>query len=164
MAEKQPILVVFDIDGTILKLREVGSVPDLFADDAIMSLKPYPNVIDLAKRYLKKENVTLLFCTGRPRRCQSATRRWLNKHVGLNTSGKRVTLVCRPDDTPESSIPTFKLSAIVQAVRRVGSKPSEAHIYDDDFANLRVFETLRPMVHSLQLFHANEGVISQWDS
>ena len=164
MAEKQPILVVFDIDGTLVNIRDVdvGTVSDIYADDALMRLTPYPNIVGLVKQYIERQNTTVLFCTGRPKRAHSVTRRWLNKHVGLNSSGKRVTLVCRPDDTPEANIPTFKLGEIVQAVRRVGSKPSEARIYDDEFPNLRVFETLRPMVHSLQLFHASDGVVSQW--
>lgn len=157
---KEPVLVVFDIDGTLAKI-ETGAI-DIYDPNYLFNLGTYPNMITIVRQYLRMKNAEILFCTGRPKRTFSATRRWLNKHLDLSSLDKRVGLVCRPDDSPESSIPTFKVSEILQAIRRLGSNPAEALIFDDDVQNLRLFETLKPMVRKLTLFKVTDGVVSDW--
>ncbi len=157
---KEPVLVVFDIDGTLAK-NDPGAL-DINNENYLLRMPSYPNMLDLARKYLKMKNTEMLFCTGRPKITFSTTRRWLNKHLDLSSTDKRVGLVCRPDGTPESSIPTFKVSEILQAIRRMGSNPAEALIFDDDVHNLRLFETLKPMVRELKLFKVTDGVVSDW--
>lgn len=158
---KESILVVFDIDGT---LAERGPRTDEaeWTDDYLFGLASYSNMIGIARAYLKKRNVSVLFCTGRPASIHSITRRWLNSKLDLSQAPNRVTLVCRPDNMPASGIPSFKLAEILQAIRRLGSKPAEAVIYDDDVHNLRLYETLKPMVRKLSIFKVDEGMISEW--
>lgn len=158
---KEPVLVVFDIDGTLGKLGPLTD-SEAWSDRYLLSMPSYANMIDLVKSYLKKRNVTLMFCTGRPVRWQSTTRRWLNSKLDLSQAPNRVTLVCRPDEKPTSGIPAFKLAEILQAIRRLGSRPAEAVIYDDDVNNLLLYETLKPMVRKLSIFKVDEGMISEW--
>lgn len=157
---KEPVLVVFDIDGTLAKGGEPAD--DIYEDERLLGLEPIPNMIAIAKRYAATNNVELMFCTGRPKRSFRATWQWLNKHLQIASSGKRVTLACRPDDVSEDRIAPYKLGEVVNAIRRVGSKPSEALVFDDDVMNLQMFETLRPMVHRLRLYKVEGGVASQW--
>ena len=160
MTQKQPVLVVFDVDGTLAKSSDPPKNP--FDDAYLMSLESERNMVAIVQHYLKMDNVSLLFCTSRPKSSYRATWNWLNKTLGLTSSGRRVSLACRPDDEPCERIAACKLHEIVQAVRRIGSKPSEAYIYDDDLVNLRLFESLRPMVRQLNLFHVQDGVASSW--
>jgi hypothetical protein len=160
MPSKEPVLVVFDVDGTLAKPHNPPS--DMYDGTYLLGLESDRNMVAIAKHYMSMANVELLFCTGRPKRSYQPTWQWLNKTLGLASSGKRVSLVCRPDEEPESRIAAVKLHEIVQALRRIGSKPSEAFIYDDDLSNLRLFESLRPMVRHLHLFKVEDGVASAW--
>jgi len=154
-------LVVFDIDGTVAKIPEGPVVGDIFGEDRVSGMAPIPNMVKVVKQYLAERGVEILFCTGRPKVIFGATWRWLNRHLGLARSGKRVALTCRPPEVPMERIAVYKLGAIMQAIRRLGGKP-EVLIFDDDIANLRMFETLRPSVSSLRLFKVEDGVFSQW--
>ena len=162
--EKQPVLIVFDVDGTLAK---AGTAPDQDADQAtwetyLSSLQPERNMVAIVQHYLKMTNVELMFCTSRPKSLFRVTWQWLNKTLGLAASGKRASLVCRPDDEPSSHVSAGKVSEVVQAIRRVGSRPAEAFIYDDDLQNLRLYESLRPLVATLRLFKVEAGVASEW--
>jgi FMN phosphatase YigB (HAD superfamily) len=160
MAQKQPVLAVFDVDGTLAK---IGDPPDdMYDGDYLMGLESERNMVAIVEHYMNMENVELMFCTGRPKRAYQPTWQWLNKTLGLAASGKRVSLVCRPNEEPESRIAAVKLHEIVQALRRIGSKPSEAFIYDDDLSNLRLFASLRPMVRHLHLFKVEDGIATAW--
>ena len=163
MPEKSKVLVVFDVDGTLAKVEEDPPV-DMYDRNYLAKLSPCHNMLSLVKRYMRMEKAELMFCTGRPKRAFTPTWQWLNRHLHLAASGKRVTLVCRPDEMDEAATPTFKLHEIVAALRRIGTKPFEALIYDDDLANLRLFESLRPMVQNLRLFKVEDGVASQWSA
>lgn len=158
---KEPTLAVFDIDGT---LAEIGprTEEEGYPVDYLLGLPSYSNMIGIVRSYLKKRNVSVMFCTGRPASTHGTTRRWLNSKLDLSQAPNRVTLVCRPDDTPASGIPAFKLAEILQAIRRLGSRPAEAVIYDDDVNNLRLFGALKPMVRKLSIFKVDEGMISEW--
>jgi len=156
----EPVLVVFDIDGTLA--QEGPPASDTYADDRLLSLEPVKNMIAIAKKYIATEHVDIMFCTGRPKRSFRSTWQWLNKHLQLATSGKRIHVCCRPDDMPENRIADYKLGEIVQAVRRMGSKPSEALVFDDNVMNLQMFETIRPMVHRLRLYKVENGLASNW--
>lgn len=159
---KGPFVVVFDIDGTLAQTDDGSREADWYETDRLMALKPWPNTIELVKRYMKMPNANITFCTGRPKSAASVTRRWLNKHFSLGSAGKRIVLTCRPDEIPESRIPAWKMGAIMQAIRLVGSKPAEALIFDDDLRNLQMFETLRDSVRVLKLFKVQDGVVSPW--
>lgn len=161
MTSKEPVLVVFDIDGTLAQ-RGPRTVEEEWTDDYLLGLASYSNMVGIVRAYLKKRNVTVMFCTGRPVSLHSITRRWLASKIDLSQASQRVTLVCRPDETPVSGIPAFKLGEILQAIRRLGSNPAEAVIYDDDVNNLRLFETLKPMVRKLSIFKVDDGMISEW--
>lgn len=158
---KEPVLVVFDIDGTLGRLGPLTD-SEMWSDRYLLAMPSYPNMVDLVKGYLRKRNVSVMFCTGRPTKWHGATWRWLNSKLGLSGSGQKATLVCRPEEVPTEKIPAFKLDAILQAIRRLGSRPSEAVLFDDDVNNLRLYETLRPMVRKLTLFKVDEGMISDW--
>jgi hypothetical protein len=160
---KGPFVVVFDIDGTLAKVDDGTPESEIYNLTRLLSLKPWPNTMELLKRYMMMPNANITLCTGRPKSVAPATWRWLDKHLNLTGSGKSVTLSCRPDDVPESRIPAWKLSTVVQAIRRIGSKPSEALIFDDDLRNLQMFETLRDSVRVLKLFKVQDGVVSPWN-
>lgn len=160
MTTKQPVLAIFGV-GPLTKTN--GATPaDRYADNHLTSLDPQRNMIAIVQHYMAMSNVELVFCTGRPKRAFRVTWQWLNKHLGLTASGKRVSLVCRDDSEPPEHTPTCKTHEIVQAIRRVGSKPAEAFVYDDDLQNLRLFESLRPMVRHLHLFKIDDGVATPW--
>jgi len=159
--ERTPTLVVFDIDGTLAK--EGPEAVDIYDDNRLAGLQAWPNMVAAAKRYISMQNVEMMFCSGRPQRSFRATWAWLNRHLGLTSSGKRITVSLRPDDVPEDRTATCKLGEIVQAIRRLGSKPSEALIFDDDVMNLQMFETIRPMVRRLRLYKVEHDVASQWN-
>lgn len=160
MVQKKPVLVVFDVDGTLAKSEDPPT--NVYDHDFLMGLLPDRNMVAIVKHYMKMDNVELMFCTSRPKSVYQPTWQWLNKTLGLTASGKRVSLVCRPDDEPDSRVAAVKLHEIIQALRRIGSKPSEAFIYDDDLSNLRLFESLRSMVSNLYLFKVEDGVASAW--
>ena len=155
-------LAVFDIDGTLARIPDDDVIPDdIFDEDRVGAMVPVPNMIEVARQYVDKPNVEIVFCTGRPKRIFGVTWRWLNRHLGLARSGKRVTLVCRPPNVPPERIPVFKLAEVVQAIRRMGGKPDVA-IFDDDVLNLRMFETLQSRTADLRLFRVEDGVVSKW--
>lgn len=160
---RQPVLHCFDIDGTVAEADAYGGkLFDGSADAAAMLalLRAYPNVVQLIKQAIAAPNTDVMFCTGRSRSLYGATWRWLNRHLRLTESGKRVSVVCRPDEVSLAAIPQYKLSELVQAVRRV--RPTELRCYDDDVQNLRLFGTLRPMVKTLRLFRCENGVATAW--
>jgi hypothetical protein len=107
-------------------------------------------------------NATLMFCTGRDRVFFGATWRWLNKHFGLAQSGKQITLACRPHRIPVEMTPHYKVGEITKAIRRHPEKLAELRCYDDNLSNLRVFQTLRPMVTTLRLFRCADGLATRW--
>ena len=159
----EPVLVIFDIDGTLAVHGDISD-PDIYNEERLAALEPIPNMIAMAKRYVKMSNVTVMFCSGRPKSTYGVTWDWLNRYLGLSASGKAVTLALRPEDISDDGISTYKMSEVFQAVRRAGSKPSEVVIYDDDIMNLQMFETIRPMVNRLRLYKVEGGIASQWGS
>ncbi len=157
---KHSILVVFDVDGS---LADCDESPNHNYDEKYLLSRPiHRNMAEVVRHYLKMPNVELVFITGRPKSVYRVTWQWLNKHLQLAASGKRVSLVCRPDSEPHEKIAACKLHEVVQAIRRVGSKPVEAFIYDDQLSNLRLFESLRPMVANLRLFKVEDDVATAW--
>jgi hypothetical protein len=156
----QTVLHCFDIDGTVSEFS--GQIFDESIDShaAIMALRSYPNVVQLVTQTMAAPSATVMFCTGRPRSLYGPTWRWLNRHLRLSRSGKRVTVICRPDEVAVSAIPQYKLGELVQAVRRV--RPAELRCYDDNVQNLRLFQTLKPMVKTLRLYRCEDGVVSAW--
>ena len=164
MAQKQAILVVFDVGGSLAKkcIAPASGAKQEAWDAHFMALQEEPNMVAIVKHYLTFDNIELMFCTGRPKSSFRVTWQWLNKTLGLTASGKRVSLACRPDAEPLTNIPACKLSEIVQAIRRIGSRPAEVFIYDNNLSNLRLFESLRPMVANLRLFKVEGGVATAW--
>ena len=158
--DREPVLVVFDIDGTLAKHGDPND-PDQYSEARLAALEPIPNMIAMARRYIKTPNVVVMFCSGRPKTRQRVTWDWLNHHVGMS-GGRAVTLTLRPESESEDRIAMYKLSEIIQAVRRMGSKPSEVVIFDDDIMNLQMFESVRPMVRRLKLYKVEDGLTSQW--
>ena len=160
---KQPVLYCFDIDGTLAEhgteaLQMFEDSPDSIA--ALLALRAYPNIVQLITQAIAAPNATVMFCTGRPVSLYGPTWRWLNRHLRLADVGKRVSVVCRPEEVALGAIPQFKLSELVQAVRRV--RPVELRCYDDNVQNLRLFGTLRSLVKSLRLYRCEDGVVSAW--
>jgi hydroxymethylpyrimidine pyrophosphatase-like HAD family hydrolase len=152
---KSPHLVVFDIDGTLAHSVEMDARSE-------SSRGAWPNVVTLARQYMERDHVHLMICTGRPKSSFSETWRWLNRHLQLGSSGKRVTLSCRPDDVPWEQIPSFKLHEILRAVRRIAAV--EVSLYDDDVRNLAVMGTLpKSLVRRLRLFRCTDGVVTPWE-
>lgn len=156
----QTVLHCFDVDGTVAEFN--GQIFDASIDSraALLSLRAYPNVVQLVTQAIAAPNSTVMFCTGRPTSLYGPTWRWLNRHLRLASSGKSVTVVCRPDEVSLSAIPQYKLGELVQAVRRV--QPAELRCYDDNVQNLRLMQTLRPMVKTLRLYRCEDGVVSAW--
>ena len=160
---KQPVLYCFDIDGTVAEhgteaLQMFEDSPDSIT--ALLALRAYPNVVQLVMQAVAAPNATVMFCTGRPRSLYGPTWRWLNRHLRLADNGKAVSVVCRPEEVALAAIPQYKLSELVQAVRRV--RPVELRCYDDNVQNLRLFGTLAPMVKTLRLYRCEDGVASAW--
>lgn len=155
--EKLPILVVFDIDGTLAR-----TVPSTMTDDEILACRPITNLVRLARKCIEAPQMEVMICTARPKRVFRPTWAWLNRHLGIGKAPRAVSVVCRPDDVPDTQVATYKLSEIVQAIRRMSSRPSQAWIYDDRVENLRLFQTLRSHVIELRLFLVDEGVATQW--
>jgi hypothetical protein len=160
---KEPVFVAFDIDGTFTGSSGVRLVGDRYSDARLEALPAIPNMVAIAKQYLATENVQLMFCTGRPKRSARVTWQWLNRHLQLSESGKVAILACRPDNISDDHIAMFKAIEYSQAIRRLGSKPSEALIFDSSVANLQMFATLRPMVHRLRLYKVEDGIATQWN-
>jgi hypothetical protein len=160
MSDKEPVLVVFDLDGTLAQDGPEGG--DIYDEQRLAALEPWPNMVAVVRRYIAMPNVAVMFCSGRPKARFRVTWDWLNRQVDLSGAGKSVTLALRPESIPEDRIAAYKLSEIVQAVRRLGSKPSEALVFDDDIQNLQMFEIIRPMVRRLRLYLVANGVASQW--
>lgn len=159
----QPTLHCFDIDGTIseygpYKEKMFDGTPDSPA--AILAVRAYPNIVKVATQAIATADAEVMFCTGRPQSLYGPTWRWLNRHLRLADSGRRVSVVCRPEDVALSAIPQYKLSELVQAIRRV--RPVELRCYDDNLENLRLFGTLQPLVKTLRLFRCEEGVATSW--
>ena len=154
------ILVVFDIDGTLAKIGPDDGA-DIYDEARLAALPPWDNVVAIAQRYMKDPKVVMMFCSGRPKGTYRVTWDWLNRLVGLSR-GKSVTLALRPEEVSEDRIAPYKLSEIVQAIRRLGSKPNEAIVFDDDVTNLQMFEVVRPTVRRLRLYRAEDGIVSQW--
>jgi hypothetical protein len=160
---QQPILVCFDVDGTLAIHSDDPTLFDRSTDDGrLMRLRAQPNLVQIAMQYLADPNVEVMFCTGRAKSLYGVTWRWLNRYLNLAVSGKPVTLVCRPDDTALNAIPQFKLSELVQAIRRQPQKLAELRCYDDSVENLRLFQTLAPTVKRLRLYRVDDGVATQW--
>jgi hypothetical protein len=162
---KRPALYCFDIDGTLAG----GDAGRRSFDDSetmtqeLLDMRPYPNVLQLATQAIEAPNVEVMFCTGRVKRAYGVTWRWLNRHLSLSDADKRVTLVCRPDNIGLDGISQYKLGELVQAIRRQPEKLAELRCYDDWIGNLRLFETLRPMVSLLRLYRVEEGVVTLWN-
>jgi len=154
----RPILCCFDIDGTL------SAKMDQYDESLnnLLSLRPHPNSIRIVMAALTLDNAEVMFCTGRSKGAYGATWRWLNRHLGIAHLGKRVTLVCRPPETPLDAIPQYKLSEVVQAIRRQPEKLAELRCYDDSVQNLRLMQTLRPMVDKLRLYRVEDGVATAW--
>jgi hypothetical protein len=160
---RQPVLHCFDIDGTVAEGNAFeGKLFDGSADShaAMLALRAYPNLVQLIRQTMAAPSATVMFCTGRPRSLYGPTWRWLNRHLRLAESGKAVSVVCRPDEVSLGAIPQYKLSELVQAVRRV--RPTELRCYDDNIQSLRLFGTLAPMVKTLRLFRCENGVATAW--
>lgn len=155
---KRPILCCFDIDGTLAEKMD----PYDESMASLLSLRAHPNTVRLVASALALDHAEVMFCTGRSKSAYGATWRWLNRHLGIARIGKRVSLVCRPNETPLDAIPQFKLSELVQAIRRQPEKLAELRCYDDSVANLRLMQTLRPMVTQLRLFRVEDGVATAW--
>lgn len=155
---KRPILYCFDIDGTLAEpMQQYEETPE-----RLLALRAHPNVVRLVASALALDNAEVMFCTGRSKNAYGATWRWLNRHLSLARLNKRVTLTCRPPETPLDAIPQFKLSELVQAIRRQPEKLAELRCYDDSVQNLRIFQTLRPMVTKLNLYRIEDGVATAW--
>lgn len=156
----QTVLHCFDIDGTLAEFSNQIFDESLDSRAAMLSLRAYPNVVQLVTQAIAAPNATVMFCTGRPRSLYGPTWRWLNRHLRLAESGKRVSVVCRPDEVTLAAIPQYKLGELVQEVRRV--RPTELRCYEDNVQNLRLFGTLRPMVKTLRLYRCEDGVVGAW--
>lgn len=155
---KRPILCCFDIDGTLCERMERYDE----AAEALLALRPHPNTIRLVAGALALDHAEVMFCTGRSKAAYGPTWRWLNRQLGIAHLNKRVSLVCRPAETPLDSIPQYKLSELVQAIRRQPEKLAELRCYDDTVANLRLMQTLRPLVTELRLYRVEDGVATAW--
>lgn len=157
---KEPILVVFDIDGTIA--RQDIPAPQVYQGNNVLSLTAWPNMKNLVRQYMLRDHVRLMFCTGRPASQYGVTWRWLNGLFHLGSSGKHVGLVCRPDEIPLEQTARYKLTEVTRAIRRLGSQPAGCVIYEDSIRNLQLLNTLKPMVRSLQMFIVDDGVATPW--
>lgn len=155
---KRPILCCFDIDGTLAERME----PYDESPAALLALRPHPNCVRLVASALALDHAEVMFCTGRSKRAYGATWRWLNRHLGIARMNKRVSLVCRPPETPLDAIPQYKLAELVQAIRRQPQKLAELRCYDDSVANLRLMQTLRPIVTALRLYRVEDGIATAW--
>jgi len=157
--QKLPTLIMFDIDGTLAQPIDFS---EQTTDEHVLGARPIHNTIRLVAKFLCMPHMEVMFCTGRPKRMFRPTWAWLNRHLNLTTIGRPVPLICRPDELSPSQIPAYKLSEVLQALRRMSSRPPKAWIYDDSVANLRLFQTLRPFVGELRLYRVEDGIATQW--
>lgn len=149
-------LCCFGIDGTLAD-------SDVFSGrtaEQLLELPAYANVVRLTTEAIERDDTDVMFCTARPKAQYGVTWRWLNRELNLSGSGRRVALVCRPDETTPDDIPQYKLLELVQAVRR--HRPEELRCYDRSVRNLRLFQTLGQMVTRLRLYRCDVGVTSLW--
>jgi|GEM_PF-5841106 len=158
---KARMLCCFDVDGTVVDGGGTSFSADLTYAQ-LMRMRPYPNIVRMVAQAIARDGTEVMFCTGRPKSMYGVTWRWLNRHLQLADAGKRTSLVCRPDETTLDAVPQYKLSELVQAIRRQPQKLAELRCYDDSIANLRLFQTLRPMVSKLRLYRCEDGVATLW--